>query len=539
LSSVTRTGAPSRPRIVVVAIVAALATFWSFGVPLDAHATTAPTYAQMMQRVVDDTNAIRVGVGLRPLVRNAALDKVAADWARQQWQNGTMSHNPNFSTQIPSGWSRAGENVAKGYTYLQVVPAWKASSGHYANIVNDYNSIGIGYFEQDGRRYWTQLFAKYPGVVQPTVAATPPVNTAAPTASGSRAIGSSWTATNGTWTGTPTPSLQRTWLRCNQAVTTASAAVPAGCAVISGATSAIYRSTAADAGKYLTVLIKATNSTGTSTAVAPTTVATAATLLSIGLETYLRDVDGDGRADLLGRGKTGNLVMYSTTDAGPLLSSGIVTTGWAGYTAMIQAGDTDRDGLADVITRDKAGTVWLFRGTGDAGMATFAPRVQIASGWQGYLSVLSPGDVDGDGDPDVMTRDSAGRLWLFPGDGAGGLAPRVQAGSGWTGATAFVTPGDFDLDGFPDLIVRDRVGVLWLYRGNAEGTFSTTRTRLGGGWQYATAILSVGDADSDGLPDLIGRGATGILYRYAWNGLDALSPGMRIGTGWQNATFVL
>lgn len=168
--------------MLIVAATASLALVFALIAPQGAQATTAPTYAQMMQRVVDDTNAVRAGANLRPLVRNADLDRVAAAWAKQQWQNGTMSHNPNYSTQIPSGWQRAGENVAKGYTYTQVVPAWKASPGHYANIVNDYTSIGIGYFEQDGRRYWCQLFAKYPGVTQPSIApATMPAHIPAPT----------------------------------------------------------------------------------------------------------------------------------------------------------------------------------------------------------------------------------------------------------------------------------------------------------------------------------------------------------------------
>jgi uncharacterized protein YkwD len=280
LSPVTRTGSLSRARLLIVAAVAALALVSSLIAPQSAQATTTPTYAQMMQRVVDDTNAIRVGVGLRPLVRNAALDKVAADWARQQWQNGTMSHNPNFSRQIPSGWSRAGENVAKGYTYLQVVPAWKASSGHYANIVNDYTSIGIGYFEQDGKRYWTQLFAKYP---------LAPTNVSAPTVTGSSAIGSTWTLKPGTFAGNPTPSIKRTWLRCNLPVTTRYSTVPSGCVAISGATGSTYVSTVADAGKYITALVTASNSIGTTKAGAATTAVTAKPISGSASPTIKRD----------------------------------------------------------------------------------------------------------------------------------------------------------------------------------------------------------------------------------------------------------
>lgn len=182
MSTVIRAGASRRARILFVAVLTALTTSLAVIAPPAAQATTpVPTYAQMMQRVIDDTNAVRAAAGLRPLVRNAALDQVAADWSAQQWATGVMSHNPSFSLQISGGWLRAGENVAKGYTYTQVVPAWRASPPHYANLVGDYTSIGIGYFERDGRRYWTQLFAKYPGVVLPPLLAPTPTTTPTPT----------------------------------------------------------------------------------------------------------------------------------------------------------------------------------------------------------------------------------------------------------------------------------------------------------------------------------------------------------------------
>jgi uncharacterized protein YkwD len=121
----------------------------------------------MTAAVLADTNEVRYEAGRPALVRNAALEKVAMAWAFQQWKNGAMSHNPYYSTQIPSGWTRAGENVAKGYTYLQVVDAWVASPSHYANLVRDYTSVGIGFYEADGRRYWSQVFATYPGTTVP------------------------------------------------------------------------------------------------------------------------------------------------------------------------------------------------------------------------------------------------------------------------------------------------------------------------------------------------------------------------------------
>jgi uncharacterized protein YkwD len=130
--------------------------------------------ADMTRYVLDQTNKVRFDKGLPGYARDARLDKVAQAWAVQQWKNGKMSHNPNYAKQIPAGWTRAGENVASGYTYTQVVGAWVASPSHYANLVRDYTSIGIGFYESGGKRYWVQTFAKYPGTKQPSKPAAPP-----------------------------------------------------------------------------------------------------------------------------------------------------------------------------------------------------------------------------------------------------------------------------------------------------------------------------------------------------------------------------
>jgi len=184
--------------IAAVAVVGGIAASMSVAESSLAATTTAaasstPTIAQQTQRVFDDTNEVRAEAGTTPLVRNSSLDKVAMDWAKQQSDNGAMSHNPNYSTQIPSGWSHAGENVAAGYTYTQVVPAWKASAEHYKNLVGDYTDLGIGeYTGADGRTYWVQEFAKYastkvPPKQTPTNApsASPSTPAATPTPSSS------------------------------------------------------------------------------------------------------------------------------------------------------------------------------------------------------------------------------------------------------------------------------------------------------------------------------------------------------------------
>lgn len=130
---------------------------------------SAPTYAEaasaQVQRILDDTNAIREENGLDPLVLNPSVSAVAQAWTEKQAKADSMSHNPSYSSQIPSGWSKVAENVAAGYSYDKVVnEGWAKSSGHLKNILGDYTDIGIGIAKAaDGTYYYTQNFAKYPG----------------------------------------------------------------------------------------------------------------------------------------------------------------------------------------------------------------------------------------------------------------------------------------------------------------------------------------------------------------------------------------
>ncbi|TPW78472.1 cellulase family glycosylhydrolase [Schumannella sp. 10F1B-5-1] len=129
-----------------------------------AHAALPASKTQIIQTILRDTNEIRRSVGLSPLILNTAINTVAENWSKQQAANGAMSHNPNYSKQIPSGWRGAAENVAYGYRYTEVTTAWKNSPGHYKNIVGDYTDIGIGIAESaNGTLYYTQNFGRYPG----------------------------------------------------------------------------------------------------------------------------------------------------------------------------------------------------------------------------------------------------------------------------------------------------------------------------------------------------------------------------------------
>ncbi len=112
--------------------------------------------------ILQKTNEYRAQNGRAPLTLMPGLTTVAQNWSDHMAATGTFAHNPSYSQQIPDGWTRCGENVAAGQAPDQVVNAWINSEGHRANLLGDYNRIGIGYaVNSRGVRYYTQNFGKY------------------------------------------------------------------------------------------------------------------------------------------------------------------------------------------------------------------------------------------------------------------------------------------------------------------------------------------------------------------------------------------
>ncbi|WP_225850060.1 VCBS repeat-containing protein [Streptomyces sp. HPF1205] len=92
---------------------------------------------------------------------------------------------------------------------------------------------------------------------------------------------------------------------------------------------------------------------------------------------------------------------------------------------------------------------------------------------------------------------------------------------------------DFDNDGLADLLGRDASGALW--RDSAYD--GRPRALVGGGWQIYDKIESVGDvvgAGSPGfLPELVARDADGVLWLYSGREAGGFDARRRIGGGWQ------
>ncbi|HEX5009793.1 MAG TPA: integrin alpha [Planctomycetota bacterium] len=133
-------------------------------------------------------------------------------------------------------------------------------------------------------------------------------------------------------------------------------------------------------------------------------------------------------------------------------------------------------------------------------------------------AVASVGDVDGDGVPDaVMSAPGddcigyaeGGSLWLFSGADAHELWHLNGADVGANLGVALAGPGDVDGNGVPDILVGSPLAVVPAQTGKAlllDGGDGHLLLGLHGdspGDFFGAAVAGAGDTDGDGLPDLL------------------------------------
>ena len=133
----------------------------------DVNEPTTNTQTSFEDQVLTLVNQERAAAGLSPLTMDESLRKVARIKSTDMCTNGYFSHtSPTYGSpfdmmkQFGISYTKAGENIAQGYTTPEaVVKGWMNSSGHRKNILDsDFTHIGVGY-DSNGH-YWTQMFIK-------------------------------------------------------------------------------------------------------------------------------------------------------------------------------------------------------------------------------------------------------------------------------------------------------------------------------------------------------------------------------------------
>lgn len=133
------------------------------------------------------------------------------------------------------------------------------------------------------------------------------------------------------------------------------------------------------------------------------------------------DFNGDGASDIViaTAGQDGAMVYSNPALYSYLPGSGnaalSINAHWGAMEQLIPAGDFDNDGFVDVLGRS-AGSLYLFRGNGAGGVKDENPRLPIDSGWGAWVSVSSVGDIDNDGNQDILGVRCTGTPLISPCD---------------------------------------------------------------------------------------------------------------------------
>jgi uncharacterized protein YkwD len=113
--------------------------------------------------VVEAINAARASEGLPALAEDDSLARLATSWAASMASSSDMEHG-DFADRIASIYpnTAAAENIAEGQPdATSVVAAWMDDEPHRANILGDYNHLGVGTDRDEGGSvYWCVDFVR-------------------------------------------------------------------------------------------------------------------------------------------------------------------------------------------------------------------------------------------------------------------------------------------------------------------------------------------------------------------------------------------
>jgi hypothetical protein len=176
--------------------------------------------------------------------------------------------------------------------------------------------------------------------------------------------------------------------------------------------------------------------------------------------------------------------------------------------------DVNGDGKTDlVLMREDEAVVYAYLADGAGGFASTPVVTDVhGNGWTASAYPRRFADVNGDGRIDlvlILEYEADAHVFLGTDSGAFVAAPGSTdiGGNGWTASYYPRYLQDVNGDGRADLVlIPDDEAVVYAFLANADGSFSQTPVVTdveGNGWTASAYPRRFGDANGDGIADLI------------------------------------
>ncbi len=218
---------------------------------------------------------------------------------------------------------------------------------------------------------------------------------------------------------------------------------------------------------------------------------------------HAEDLDGDGDIDVLSAsGIDDKIAWYENLDGNGNFSGQQIISSTANNAWSVYADDIDGDGDMDVLaaSRDDDQIAW-FENTD--GQGSFSIKHIVALTANAAVSVYST-DIDGDGDPDVVSASMNDNkiAWYENTDGLGNFGSENIISQSIGGA-AFVYACDLDNDNDADVLASATDGNRFYWFINTDGLGNFSNGIIIDIDNYNAMTIIAADLSGDSLPDVL------------------------------------